>query len=157
MTRCTASHRRTDRGAAIVELPLVFVAVSIFVLCVTALGQVLLDYHHVSGAARAGARYATKSDFDPTRAPVSATRRPSDAEVVEFTRRAAAPIAPEQIDVEVAPDPIVGRGAVVAASHTVSGGPYDLVTGTANALLDLLTLGPLPPVTVRATSTAVYE
>ena len=151
------ANRRDATGAAMVELPLTFVAISVLVLCITALGQVMLDYHHVSGAARAGARYATKSDSDPTRVPASASRRPTAAEVVAFTTQAAAPLPDTEVDVELTPDDLAGSGLTVAVSHPVGGGAYGLVTGTANALLGVLDLDPLPGITVRATATALYE
>jgi Flp pilus assembly protein TadG len=158
MTAHRRDRRRRDAiGAAMVELPFTFVAISVLVLCITALGQVMLDYHHVSGAARAGARYATKSDYDPTRVPASSSRRPTDAEVVAFTTQAAEPLPPADVDVDLAPDDFAGPGLTVAVSHTVDGGAYGLVVGTANALLGVLHLDPLPGITVRATATALYE
>jgi hypothetical protein len=149
--------RHNEDGSAIVELPFTFIAITIFVLCVTALGQVLLEYHHVSGAARAGVRYATKSDYDPMRATATSSRRPSEAEIVAFTQQAAAPLPPADVTVGLIPDTIAGPGLTVTASHDVSGGAYGVVTGTANALLGLLTIDPLPDVTVHASSTALYE
>ena len=53
------SRHADDTGTAMVELPLAFVVLTALALTMTALGQMFLDYHHVTGAARAAARYAT--------------------------------------------------------------------------------------------------
>ena len=148
---------KNDVGAALVELPMTFIAIGLFALCLTAIGQVMLEYHHVSGASRAAARYATKSDYDPMRSPASTSRRPEVVEVVAFGKQAADPLPAAEVAVDVTPDDIAGAGVTVTVSHVVDGAAYDLVTSTANAFLRVLTLDPLPPVTVRASSTAIYE
>jgi hypothetical protein len=141
----------------LVELPLAFIAIAVFGLCITALGQLLLEYHHLTGAARAAARYATKADYDPTVTPPSASRRPSEERVTAFATDAAAPVPPDEVQVVLTPDDVAGTGVTVEIRHRPNGGAYGLVTTTANGLLGLLGVGPLPDVTLRATSTAIYE
>lgn len=149
--------RRDQRGTALVELPAAFVAIAVLALCITALGQLLLEYHHLTGAARAAARYATKADYDPTRVPATSSRRPSSGEVVAYARDAASPLPAADVAVSLASDDVAGDGLQVEVSHRPSGGAYELVTSTANGLLRLVGAGPLPDVTLRATSTAIYE
>ena len=141
------TRNRDERGTALVELPAAFIAISVFMLCVTALGQLLLEYHHLTGAARAAARYATKSD----------PRLPAADDVVVYARDAAAPVPASEVDVRLTPDDIAGTGITVEVRHRVNGGAYELVTSTANGLLQLVGADPLPDVTLRATSTAIYE
>jgi hypothetical protein len=150
-------RRHDERGSALVELPLAFVAISILALCITALGQLLLEYHHLTGAARAAARFATKSDYDPTVSPPSASRRPSADRVTAYAVDAASPLPADEVGVTLAADDVAGPGITVEVRHHVNGGAYGLVTTTANGLLGLLGAGPLPDVTLRATSTAIYE
>jgi Flp pilus assembly protein TadG len=151
----TKANRR-DEGAALVELSFVFVVLCIFALCFTALGQLFIEYHHVSGAARAAARYATKADYDPTRVPASSSRRPTAEEVAAFARQAAAPLPAAEIGVALAPDSAAGNGLNVRVTHTAQGGAYGLVTGMANAFLGFVG-AELPPVTLHADATAIYE
>lgn len=139
--------RRDQRGAALVELPPAFVAVAVFALCITALGQLLLEYHHLTGAARAAARYATKSD----------PRHPPAEQVTAFAADAAEPVPADEVVVVLTPDDVAGTGVTVEVRHRPNGGAYGLVNTTANGLLGLLGVGPLPDVTLRATSTAIYE
>lgn len=146
-----------EEGAAFVELPLAFVAVCIFALCFTALGQMFIEYHHVSGAARAAARYATKSDYDPATSPLSSSRRPSSNDVTAFAQQAASPLPASEVNVTLTPDTVAGNGVTVEVTHTVDGGAYGLVTDTANRLLDLIGADPLPGLTVHADATAIYE
>lgn len=150
-------HNQGDRGSAMIELPAALVGLCILALCFTALGQMLLDYHNVSGAARAAARYATKSDYDPTVSPASSSRRPTTDQVVAFAKQAASPLDPNTVDVVVSPDTVAGNGVDVAVSNTVSGGAYGLVTGTANTLLGLIGMKQLTPKTMHAHATALYE
>jgi Flp pilus assembly protein TadG len=160
MTTTHARVDRTDRGGALVELPAVFVALTLFALCFTALGQLFIEYHHLSGAARAAARYATKSDYDPASSSASSSasaRRPTASAVVSFAKSAAAPLPAAEVDVVLAPDTAAGNGVDVQVSHKASGGAYGLVTSTANALLGLVGAGPLPPITQHAHAIAIYE
>ena len=150
-------HGRDQAGTALVELPLAFVAIAVLALCITALGQLLLEYHHLQGAARAAARYATKSDYDPTRVPATSQRRPSGPEVIAFAQDAASPLPATDVAVSLAADDVAGDGLRVEVSHEADGGAYELVTSTANGLLSLVGAGPLPDVTLRATATALYE
>lgn len=156
MTRPTRTAKN-DEGAAFVELPIVFIAISVFALCFTALGQIFVEYHHVSGAARAAARYATKSDYDPAQSPLSSSRRPSSAQVAAFAQQAAKPLDPATVGVTLTPDSAVGNGLNVEVTHTVDSGAYGLVTDTANRLLGLIGGGPLPGLTLHADATALYE
>lgn len=146
-----------EEGAAFVELPIVFVAITVFALCFVALGQVFVEYHHVSGAARAAARYATKSDYDPAQSPLSSSRRPSSAQVTSFAQEAAAPLPPGEVGVTLTPDTAAGNGLTVEVTHTVDSGAYGLVTDTANRLLSVIGAGPLPDLTLHADATAIYE
>lgn len=160
MTRTRKTVRRsarTDDGAALVELPLAFIALAAFALCITALGQLFLEYHHLSGAARAAARYATKSDYDPSASPSSSSRHPATGSVVAFAQQAAAPLPAAEVDVVLTPDTAAGNGVDVEVSHTAGNGAFGLVTGTANGLLRLIGAGPLPGITLHAHATAIYE
>ena len=148
--------RRDDNGTALVELPLAFVVLTALALTITALGQLFLDYHHVTGAARAAARYATKSDYDPTAAP-SSSRRPSPDEVVAFATQSAAPLTASKLSVGLAPDTQAGDGLTVDIRYAESGGAYGLITTTARRLFNLIGLDIDPNVSIHATATALYE
>ena len=161
-TRSTRTRSRdrvtseNDSGAALVELPLVFIAFCAFALCFCALGQLFLEYHHLSGAARAAARYATKSDYDPSASPLTSSRRPTDGAVIAFAQSAAAPLPAAEVDVVLTPDTAAGNGVDVEVSHAAGSGAYGLVTATANSVLGLVGLS-LPPITLHAHATAIYE
>lgn len=149
--------RQFDEGAAIVELPLVFIAFCVFALCFTALGQMFLDYHHISGAARAAARYATKSDYDPTNTVDPSSRRPSDDAVRAFAVNTASPLTVNPTDVQLVPDTAAGNGVDVVVTYTENSGAFAFITGTANGVLSLIGAGHLSPVTIKAHATAIYE
>jgi Flp pilus assembly protein TadG len=153
MTRAIRLHRRGDAGAAFVELPFVFIAFLLFALCFTALAQLFLDYHHLSGAARAAARYATKADYDPA---APAPPKPSAADVQAFASQAASPLAVGSGDVQVNPDTAAGNGVDVVVTHTEGGGAYGLVTGTVNSVLGLFGTR-LPSITLSAHAIAINE
>jgi len=143
-----------DRGAALVELPFVFIAFLLLALCFTALAQMFLDYHHLSGAARAAARYATKADYDPN----SATPpKPTAAEVAAFAAQSAAPLSIDpKTDVAIVPDTAAGNGVDVQITHTEGGGAYGLVTGTVNNVLAMFGTH-LPTLKLTAHAVALNE
>jgi Flp pilus assembly protein TadG len=150
----TGIRRNREQGAALVELPLVVIAFTVLALCFTALGQLFLDYHHLSGVARAAARYATKADYDPTQAP--STRRPGDAAVKAFAAQAASPLPASEIAVALTPDTAAGNGVDVVVTHPETSGAFGLLTGSANRVLGLLGAR-LPTLTLSAHATAIYE
>jgi Flp pilus assembly protein TadG len=153
MTRRIRRTRGNDQGAAFVELPFVFIAFLLLALCFTALAQLFLDYHHLSGAARAAARYATKADYDPA---TPAPPKPSAAEVEAFAAQAASPLGVGSGDVQINPDTVAGNGVDVVVTHTEAGGAYGLVTGTVNRVLALFGTR-LPSITLSAHATAINE
>lgn len=155
-TTLRARTRRDETGTAMVELPLAFVVLTALALTITALGQLFLDYHHVTGAARAAARYATKSDYDPTVAP-STSRRPTEDEVKAFAAQSAQPLTASKLTVGLAPDTAAGEGLTVDIRYAESGGAYGLITDTAKHLFNLIGLDLNPNVSIHATATALYE
>lgn len=157
MTRMT---RKDESGAAFVELPIAFIALTYLALTIVALGQVLLEYQHLAGAARAAARYATRSEYDPARSPATAARRPATGEVLTFAQAAADPLPAGSVSGSLSADNLAGRAGdevTVTLTHTVGGGAYALVTNTVNALGGLIGLPALPTVNLHSTATAVYE
>jgi Flp pilus assembly protein TadG len=151
---------RTDEGAALIELPLAFIALTYLALNVVAMGQVLLDYQHLAGASRAAARYATRSEYDPARSPATTARRPATGEVLAFAQSAADPLPASAVAGRLSQDNLAGRAGdevTVTLTYTVTGGAFGLVTNTVNALGGLLGLPDLPPVNLHSTATAVYE
>jgi Flp pilus assembly protein TadG len=151
---------RDERGTALVELPIAFIALTYLALTLVALGQVLLDYQHLAGATRAAARYATRSEYDPARAPATAARRPATGEVLTFAQAAADPLPAGSVNASMSADNLAGRPGdevTVTLTHTVGGGAYAIVTNTVNALGGLLGLPNLPTVNLHSSATAVYE
>jgi Flp pilus assembly protein TadG len=148
-------HLHRDEGAALVELPVVFVAFCLFALAFTAVGQMWIEYHHLTGAARAAARYATKSDYDPTTG--SSSRRPSPDQVAAFAKQAASPLPAGEVHVTLTPDTAAGDGVDIHVEHTVDSPAYRAVTGLFNGVLGLVGRKPIPPLTMHADATAIYE
>lgn len=149
-----------QRGSAMVELPFAFIGLATLILTIAALGQVLLDYQHLAGAARASARYATRSEYDPARSPATSSRRPSNGEVVAFAQQAADPIPAGGVVAQVSRDNLTGRPGdevTVTLDYTVEGGAFGFVTETVNRLGGLIGLPALPPVQLHSTATGVYE
>jgi hypothetical protein len=77
--------------------------------------------------------------------------------VAAFAQHAAAPLPAAEVGVSLTPDSVAGLGVTVHVSRTAGGGAYGLVTGTANRLLGLVGAERLPPVTLHADATAIYE
>jgi len=151
---------RGEEGASMVELPLAFIAVTLLALTVVAMGQVLLDYQHLAGAARASARYATRSEYDPSRSPASSSRRPTTSEVVSFAKESADPLPADGVVGQLSADNLSGRAGdevTVTLEYEVSGGAFGFVTNTVNALGGLIGLPDLPTVTLHSAATGVYE
>lgn len=158
--RMTRRIKRDERGTALVELPIAFIALTYLALTLVALGQVLLDYQHLAGATRAAARYATRSEYDPARSPATAARRPATGEVLTFAQAAADPLPAGSVNASMSADNLAGRPGdevTVTLTHTVGGGAYAIVTNTVNALGGLFGLPNLPPVNLHSSATAVYE
>src|SRR5260370_17065473 len=86
-------RRRDERGASIVEAPFAIIAITFFAIGVVAFAQIMLSYQHLTGATRAAARYAAKNDYDPTKSPASAARRPGSVDVSSFATTAASPLS----------------------------------------------------------------
>ena len=151
---------RGEEGASMVELPLAFIAVTLLALTVVAMGQVLLDYQHLAGAARASARYATRSEYDPSRSPATSSRRPTTSEVVTFAKESADPLPADGVVGQLSADNLSGRAGdevTVTLEYQVSGGAFGFVTNTVNALGGLIGLPDLPTVTLHSAATGVYE
>lgn len=151
---------RDERGAAVVELPLAFIGLTLLALTIVAIGQVLLDYQHLSGAARASARYATRSEYDPSRVPATSSRRPTTGEVLSFARQSADPLPAPAVEGALSADNLAGRAGdemTVTLEYQVQGGAYGLVTGAVNKLGGLIGLPALPAVTLHSSATGVYE
>lgn len=152
--------QRDERGTALIELPAAFIALTYLALTLVALGQVLLDYQHLAGAARASARYATRSEYDPARSPATAARRPATGEVLTFAQAAADPLPAASVNGSMSADNLAGRAGdevTVTLTYTVGGGAFAFVTNTVNAMGGLLGLPNLPTVNLHSSATAVYE
>ena len=147
---------RTDseRGAALIELTVAFVALSLVALCFLGLTQLFFDYQHLAAASRATARYATKADVDPA----TGRRRPTTAEVQAFALQSAGPLAAANVAVALSTDNQAGRpGDEVAVTLTSpeTGGAYAVIAGLVHHLHRLGL--PAAPPTLHATTVAVYE
>ena len=155
------NRHRTERGAAIVELPFAVVAICILSLGFLALGQLFLDQQHLTAASRAAARYATKAEPDPTVSPASSARRPSSAQVQTFAANAASPLPAGSVTVTLSPgDNALGRPGdqvTVTVGHAETGGAYGLIASVVNGLGSLIGMKPSPAPTLHASTTAVYE
>jgi Flp pilus assembly protein TadG len=152
--------QRNDRGTALVELPAAFIGLTLLALTLVALGQVLLDYQHLSGAARAAARYATRSEYDPARVPATSSRRPTTGEVLSFAEASSDPLAASNLQGALSADNLTGKPGdelTVTLTYKVAGGAFGFVSNTVNKLGGLFNVQPLPPVTLHSSATGVYE
>ena len=146
--------RRDENGAALIELLMAFVALSLVALCFLGLTQLFFDYQHLSAASRATARYATKADVDPA----TARRRPSTSEVQAFAVQSAGPLDTRRIAAALSADNQAGRPGdelAVTLSYPETGGAYGVIAGLIHHLHRLGL--PTPPPTLHATTVAVYE
>ena len=165
-----AKRGRSERGASIVEAPFAIITIVFFAIGVVAFAQIMLSYQHLTGATRAAARYAAKNDYDPTKSPASAARRPGSVDVSTFATTDAGPLTLTKVEVwvngAVAPNPTpdntagtIGQPVRVLAEADVNDGAYHLATGLVNGLASLFGgTQVLPyPYRIHSEAVALYE
>ena len=158
--------RRDERGASIVEAPFAIIAIVFFAIGVVAFAQIMLSYQHLTGATRAAARFAAKNDYDPTKSPASAARRPGSVDVSTFATTDANPLTLTKVDVYVNgvtttdnTAGTVGQPVRVRAEADVNDGAYHLATGLVNGLASFFGgTQVLPyPYRIHSEAVALYE
>lgn len=156
--------RRTESGTSVIETPIFVIVICLFALGVVAFAQIMLSYQHLTGATRAGVRYAAKNDYDPTKSPAVASRRPTTTDVSSFTTTDATPLT--LTSVVVSNDGgtdnasgAIGQKVFVTAEANVNDGAYQLASGLVNGLASLLGHSQVVPYPYRIHSEAValYE
>jgi hypothetical protein len=167
-----------ERGVSVVEAPIVLIVIAFFALGVMAFVQIFIQYQHLTSATRASARYAAKSDYDPTLPNPTWGTRPDSDRVEDFTRKAAPEFPDNETDfpvvVSVCPDPSDDASCTtginnsagtpaqyvhVNASTKIGAGPYQLIAGLVNGLGSFFGGGDVIPaqVTIRSEAVAAYE
>ena len=147
-------NRHEESGAALIELLMAFVALSLVALCFLGLTQLFFDYQHLSAASRATARYATKADVDPA----TGRRRPTTAYVQAFALQSASPLDTTKVAAALSADNQAGRPGdelAVTLTYPETGGAYGVIAGLIHHLHRLGL--PTPPPTLHATTVAAYE
>jgi Flp pilus assembly protein TadG len=164
--RESGQRGRSERGASIVEAPIAIIVITFFAIGVVAFAQIMLSYQHLTGATRAAARYAAKNDYDPTKSPASAARRPGSVDVSTFATTDAGPLSLTKVDVYVngvtTTDNAVGnvgQTVRVLAEADVNDGAYHLATGLVNGLASFFGgTQVLPyPYRIHSEAVALYE
>jgi Flp pilus assembly protein TadG len=176
----TRPHRpRDERGTALLESPFAIITLLAIGLGVFWVGNIVLRYHQLEEAVRAGSRYGARTYFAPGG---NGQRRRTSAQITTFTSNAARPIvvtveircgttlvdsaAPGDGGLTVCSDPEnqaahpAGSFLQVRATATVSrNDPIMGLARSVNALFSLMFAGkPLPDaVTVSDSSVATVE
>jgi len=167
-----------ERGASVVEAPIVLVFIAFFALGVLGFVQIMISYQHLTSATRSAARYAAKADYDPTVPNPTWGTRPDSAHVEDFARKAAPefPDNPTQFPVEVSVcpnpsddsscSPTINNSAGTPAelvhvkgTTEIGAGPYQLVAGLVNGLGSFFGADDVIPdaVKIRSEAVAAYE
>ena len=175
----SARRLRGDEGGAMVEAPLVLIVVAFLALGVLAFVEVMRDYQHLTSATRAAARYASKSEYDPTLNVPSAAQRPDTQHVYDMANQDAAQLTPPAnltfslqvctpgVTLNVAPNCTgnqnnagqIGQMVTVRGSYTITNGAYNLVSGLSNGLAGFFGGGDVLPknFTIHSEAAASYE
>lgn len=168
-----AGWRRNERGGAMVETPFAVVIMAFLAMGIVTLTQALYVHLQLASGVRAGARYASRTDYDPAASPPSSSRRRSEQEVRAYTVEAtgadlsadALTCDPRCVLVTVSSGgtlPNAPRGAevTVRAETVVDNALYDIGASFTNALAGLLGQGQLldpAGISVSAEALAILE
>ena len=173
-------RRRSESGAAVVELAIALPVVLFIAFGVITFTQVVYTHLNLSSGVRAGARYAARSDYDPSAEVPTSARRRTAAEVRSYTAEASDPAGVKAVDCGADPhscvdvrategnggptveleDTIAGDTVTVTATRKVHNSLYQLAADATNAVGGILGLGGfLDPggITVRAEAVSRIE
>jgi len=162
-----------QRGASVVEAPIVLIVIAFFALGVLGFVQIFIQYQHLTSATRAAARYAAKADYDPSQATPKWSTRPSGDDVLGFAQKAAPEFKNGQYTVwhcdsgeTGCTDPAAKDNAGTPADHVhvkgtadITDGPYTLISGLVDGLSGFFGGGDAIPkhVTIHSEAVAAYE
>jgi Flp pilus assembly protein TadG len=101
---------KNERGAAMVEAPLCIVIVLLLSMGILTLTQVVWTHMDLASAARDGARYAGRTEWDPSATPVTLERHRTIDQIKAFAAEAASESGVGEAEVFVT---VVRDGALV--------------------------------------------
>ena len=162
-----------QRGASVVEAPIVLIVIAFFALGVLGFVQIFTQYQHLTSATRAAARYAAKADYDPSQTTPKWNTRPAGPDVVAYAQKAA----PEfnntgtftvwfcDANETNCTDPAASNNAGTPAQHVhvkgtaeLKDGPYPLISGLVDGLSSFFGGDAIPRhVTIHSEAVAAYE
>ena len=174
------ARKRNESGTAVVELAIAVPVILLIAFGIITFTQVVYTHLNLSSGVRAGARYAARSDYDPSADVPTAARRRTADEVRAYTADASNPAGVKADDCGADPDScvdvrategtagpaveledtIAGDTVTVTATRKVHNSLYQLAADATNAVGGILGLGGfLDPdgITVRAEAVSRVE
>ena len=160
-----------QRGASVVEAPIVLIVIAFFALGVLGFVQIFTQYQHLTSAARAAARYAAKADYDPSQATPKWGTRPLAGDVQAYATKASPEFKNGSWTVWVCNSDETGCTASPDNSGTpaqhvhvkgtaeITDGPYTLISGLVDGLSGFFGGGDAIPkhITIHSEAVAAYE
>jgi len=159
---------RSERGSAVVELPMCICIVFLLAFGCVTLVQVMWTHIHLASSARDVTRYAARVEYDPSATTLSSNRRRTATEVANWAAEVAAEAGVTASDVTVTVSPSnktldtlsPGDTVTVTIQSRVNNPLYQFAASATNAFAGLFhAQGPFDPtgVTVQASASTYVE
>lgn len=145
---------KNERGAALVEAPLCIVIVLLLAMGILTVTQVVWTHMDLASAARDGARYGGRTEWDPSATPVTLERHRTIEQIKKFAAQAAGEsgVDEDQVVVTVSRDgaPVTpapseplryGDQVTVEIRNFVSNSLYQTAASITNGMARIFHLG----------------